>query len=67
MNKARRRLVQIDEPKSGIEQADVKFSSGPKHEQTQHAETDVKNVVRRGSAGETVLCRNDEPRDANQD
>ena len=63
----RQRLVKIDQPESKIEQARQQIAICHHQQQTDRAEEDMEQVIRRGSARETVALRYDEPRDTYQD
>jgi hypothetical protein len=59
-------LVQIDEPKSSIENFNESLSIGPDGYDTKHTENNVEDVIRRRATGETLFRRYKKSRDANQ-
>ena len=62
----RQHLVKIDHAEPEVKHARQPVAVRHQQHQTDRAEEDVKQVIRRRSAREAVLLRYDEPRDADQ-
>lgn len=59
-------LVKINQPKSQIKETYERLFAGPENNQTETAEEDMEDIVRRRSAGETMLRRDEKTSNARQ-
>ena len=62
----RQHLVKIDQAETEVEHARRQLALRHQHHQTNRAEEDVKQVIRRRATHQAVLIRYDEPADTSQ-
>ena len=66
MQSARQRLIQVNHSEARIEQAEQQLHARQHNDQPDKPEADVKDVVRRGAAGQALLWRDQKTGDASQ-